>query len=56
MKLRSSLTAMGSWSALLLGVGYLVIFFIHRNKSDFAVGIAFLSLSMAIKAYGKMMK
>ncbi len=55
-KLRDYLTAIGSWAALLLGIGYLAVFFLHRNKADFAVGIAFLSLSMAIKAYGKMMK
>ncbi len=53
-RLRHYLTAAGSWAALLLGIGYLVIFFLLRNKADFAVGIAFLSLSLAIKAnYGK---
>ena len=55
-KLRQRLTTAGSWAALFLGISYLVVFFLHRNKADFAVGIAFLSLSMAIKAYGKMMK
>jgi hypothetical protein len=55
-KLRHYLTIAGSWAALFLGIGYLVIFFLHRNKVDFAIGIAFLSLSMAIKAYGRMMK
>lgn len=47
------LTMAGSWVALALGVIYLVVFFILRNKADFAVGISFLSLSLAIKAYGK---
>ena len=52
-RLRRYLTTTGSWAALLLGIGYLAIFFLLRSKADFAVGIAFLSLSLAIKAYGK---
>lgn len=55
-KLRRYLTTTGSWAALLLGIGYLAVFFLLRNKADFAVGIAFLSLSLAIKAYGKITK
>jgi len=55
-KLRHYLTTVGSWVALLLGVSYLAVFFLLRNKADFAVGIAFLSLSLAIKAYGKIAK
>ena len=55
-KLRHQLTTVGSWASLLFGIGYLVIFFLLRTKSDFAVGIAFLSLSLAIKAYGKVEK
>jgi hypothetical protein len=55
-KLRQYLTTACSWASLFLGISYLVVFFLHRNKADFAVGIAFLSLSMAIKAYGKMLK
>lgn len=47
------LMAVGSWAALLLALAYLSAFFLIRNKADFAVGIAFLSLSLAIKAYGK---
>lgn len=56
MKLRCTLTAIGSWAALLLGIGYLAVFFLLRTKADFAVGIAFLSLSLAIKAYGRLTK
>ena len=52
-KRHQPLTTAGSWAALVLGVLYLVVFFLLRNKADFAVGIAFLSLSLAIKAYGK---
>ena len=55
-KLRQRLTTIGSWAALILGVSYLVIFFLLRNKADFAVGIAFVSLSLAIKTYGKVGK
>ena len=55
-KLRQRLTTIASWFALLLGIGYLAIFFLTRTKADFAVGIAFLSLSLAIKAYGKVTK
>ena len=55
-KLPQYLTTIGSWTALLLGIGYLAVFFLLRTKADFAVGIAFLSLSMAIKAYGKVTK
>jgi len=55
-KLRDYLTAIGSWVALLLGIGYLAIFFLTRTKGDFAVGIALISLSLAIKAYGKVGK
>jgi hypothetical protein len=50
---RQQLTTAGSWTALVLGVLYLGVFFLLRNKADFAVGISFLSLSLAIKAYGK---
>ncbi len=52
-RLRRYLTTAGSWAALLLGVGYLAVFFLLRSKADFAVGIAFLSLSLAIRTYGK---
>ncbi len=52
-KLRHRLTTGGSWAALFFGFGYLAVFFLHRNKADFAVGISFLSLSLAIKVYGK---
>lgn len=55
-QLRRFLTIAGSWAALLLGIGYLAIFFHLRSKADFAVGIAFLSLSLAIKVYGKVTK
>lgn len=55
-KLRHRLTTVGSWAALLLGIGYLAVFFLLRNKADFAVGISFLSLSLAIKVYGKVTK
>ena len=55
-KLRRYLTTAGSWAALLLAIVYLAIFFILRSKADFAVGIAFLSLSLAIKVYGKVTK
>lgn len=52
-KLRRYLTTVGSWASLFLGIGYLAVFFLLRNKADFAIGIAFLSLSLSIKAYGK---
>ncbi len=52
-KLQRYLTTAGSWIALLLGIGYLAVFMLLRTKADFAVGIAFISLSLAIKAYGK---
>ncbi len=52
-KLRHQLTTVGSWAALLFGIGYLAVFMLLRTKADFAVGIAFISLSLAIKAYGK---
>jgi hypothetical protein len=52
-KLQRYLTAAGSWIALLLGLGYLAIFMLLRIKADSAVGLAFISLSLAIKAYGK---
>ncbi len=55
-KLRRYLTAVGSWASLFFGIGYLAVFMLLRTKADFAVGIAFLSLSMAIKAYGKVGK
>ena len=55
-KLRRYLTTAGSWAALLLAIVYLAIFFILRSKADFAVFIAFLSLSLAIKVYGKVTK
>lgn len=55
-KWRQQFITFGSWAALVLGVLYLVVFFLLRNKADFAVGIAFLSLSLAIKAYGKVME
>ena len=54
--MRHYLTTVGSWAALILGIGYLIVFFLLRTKADFAVSIAFLSLSMAIKAYGKVTK
>jgi len=52
-KLQRYLIPVGYWATLLYGIGYLVIFFLHRYQADFAVGIAFLSLSLAIKTYGK---
>lgn len=52
-KLQRYLTAVGSWTALLLGLGYLGVFMLLRAKTDFAVGIALVSLAMAIRAYGK---
>lgn len=55
-KLRQRLTTVGSWASLLLGIGYLAVFMLLRTKADFAVGIAFISLSMAIKVYGKITK
>jgi len=55
-KLRNTLIAIGSWVALLLGIGYLAILFLTRIKGDFAVGIALISLSLAIGAYGKVTK
>lgn len=55
-KLRQRLTTVGSWAALILGIGYLAVFFLLRTKADFAVGIAFISLSLAIRAYGKVTK
>lgn len=55
-KLRQRLTAIASWAALILGLLYLGVFILLRIKADFAVGISFLSLSLAIRAYGKMPK
>jgi hypothetical protein len=55
-KLRQRLTTIGSWAALILGLLYLGVFILLRIKADFAVGISFLSLSLAIKAYGKVTK
>jgi hypothetical protein len=56
VQLHHYLTTIGSWASMLLGIAYLAVFFLLRNKADFAVGIAFLSLSLAIKAYGKVTK
>jgi hypothetical protein len=56
MKLHNYLTAIGSWLSLLFGIGYLAVFILLRTKADFAVGIAFISLSLAIRAYGKVTK
>jgi len=55
-KLRDTLITISSWFSLLLGIGYLAIFFLTRTKGDFAVGIALISLSLAIGAYGKVTK
>jgi len=55
-KLRQRLTTIGSWVALILGLLYLGVFILLRINADFAVGISFLSLSLAIRAYGKVMK
>lgn len=55
-KLRRYLTAFGSWASLILALFYLGVFVLLRTKADFAVGIAFLSLSMAIRVYGKTAK
>ncbi len=54
--LRQHLTTVGSWASLFLGIGYLIVFVLTRTKDDFAVGIAFLALSMAVRAYGKITK
>lgn len=55
MKLRPTLIALGKWASLILGVSWLLAYWLLKpDPAVLAVGISFLALGVSIAAYSRM--
>ncbi|GEM_PF-2412939 len=52
MNLRKYVIPGGAWGSLILGLLYLLVFFVLGGHANLAIGISFFALSLSIKAYG----
>lgn len=54
MNLRRTLTALGTWTSLALGIGWLAVYWLLKpDPAVLAVGISFLALALGVASYGR---
>lgn len=54
MNLRHMLTALGTWTSLALGIGWLAAYWLLKpDPAVLAVGISFLALALGVASYGR---